>query len=180
MKRKVSICCDEQPQPTYFVRKTSICCDEPPQPTYLAPQNFGGYPSEPPPNYQQPQTYVIQTPGGPTMQNPYIISSTIPAQAGQTTFIATTTTTENNNPQQPQTNTTKFYKVAWLSQQQRNKPQSKSLSAGKLYLFYGNFFFKHGSLSRAFWSQVKSPSFWVFSLTEGVFKFIFQFSYLCN
>lgn len=145
----------------------SICCDGPPQPTYLAPhnlpQNFGGYPSEPPPNYQQPQTYVIQTAGGgPAMQNPYIIPSTLSPQVGQTTFIATTTTTGNNNPQQPQTTTTtnKFYKVAWLSQQQRNKPQSKSLSAGELYLFYGNFSFEHDSLSRAFGS--KSPGLLLF------------------
>ncbi|KAL5290980.1 hypothetical protein ACFFRR_010404 [Megaselia abdita] len=116
-------------------RKMSICCDEPPQPTYMAPpmppQNYGGYPTEPPPNYQQPQAYVIQTPGGPGLQNPYIIPSTLPPQAGQITYMATTTTTTGNIPQQPQTTTTttKFYKVAWLSQQQRNKPQSKSLSA---------------------------------------------------
>lgn len=124
-------------------KKISICCDAPPQPTYLAPQNYGGYPSEPPPNYQQPQPY------GPAMQNAYIIPNTLPLQAGQTTFIASTTTTTGNNPQQPQTTTTKFYRVAWLSQQQRNKPQSKSLSAGELYLFYGNFFLEHDSLSRA-------------------------------
>lgn len=137
-------------------KKVSICCNEPPQPTWVAqsmpPQDYNGYPSEPPPNYQQPQPYIIQPSGGPTIQqSPYIIQNNLPPQSGQTTFVATTTTTTGNIPQQPQTTTTttKFYKVAWLSQQQRNKPQSKSLSAGELYLFYGNFSFKHDSLSRA-------------------------------